>query len=74
MHTRTGDSSAIGNGSSVGSVVTVGLGISPSLSDQIDAPVVCNVEQCAVAPAAVVPVLPTGEQSAPIATVAAAAC
>ena len=73
MHTRTGDSSAMGSGSSVGSVVTVGLGMSPWLSDQIEAPVVCSVEQYAVEPSAVVPVLPTGEQSAPITTAAGAA-
>jgi hypothetical protein len=45
MQTRTGDSSSIGAGASVGSVVTVGLGTSPWFSDQIDAPVVCSVEQ-----------------------------
>jgi hypothetical protein len=45
MHTSTGDSSATGNGSSVGSVVTVGLGTSPWLSDQIEVPVLCRVEQ-----------------------------
>ena len=47
MHTRTGDSSSMGNGSSVGSVVTVtvGLGTSPWLSDQMVAPVFCSVEQ-----------------------------
>jgi hypothetical protein len=33
------------SGSSVGSVVTVGLAMSPWLSDQIEAPVVCSVEQ-----------------------------
>jgi hypothetical protein len=45
MHTRTGDSSSVGNGSSVGSVVTVGLGTSPWLNDQMVAPVFCSVEQ-----------------------------
>ena len=43
MHTRTGDSSMKGSGSSVGSVVTVGLGMSPWFSDQIEAPVVVQV-------------------------------
>ena len=45
MHTRTGDSSSVGKGSSVGSVVTVGLGTSPWLNDQMVAPVFCSVEQ-----------------------------
>ena len=47
MHTRSGDSSSTGSGSSVGAVVTVtvGLGTSPWVSDQIVAPVVCSVEQ-----------------------------
>jgi hypothetical protein len=45
MHTRTGDSSAMGKGSSVASVVTVGLGTSPWLDDQMVAPVFCSVEQ-----------------------------
>jgi len=45
MHTRTGDSSAVGSGSSVASVVTVGLGTVPWLNDQMDAPVFCSVEQ-----------------------------
>jgi hypothetical protein len=65
VHTRTGDSSSIGNGSSVGAAVTVGLGTGPAFSDQIDSLVVCSVEQYAVAPSAVVAVLPTGEQLAP---------
>ena len=73
MQTRTGDSSSIGTGASVGSVVTVGLGTSPWLSDQIDAPVVCSVEQYAVVPSAVVAVLPTGEQLAPITATGVAA-
>src|SRR5215218_2299812 len=66
MHTRTGDSSSIGSGSSVGAVVTVGLGTSPWLSDQIEPPVACSFEQYAVTPSAVVAVLPTGKQLAPI--------
>ncbi len=73
MQTRTGDSSSIGTGASVGSVVTVGLGTSPWRSDQIDAPVVCSVEQYAVAPSAVVAVLPIGEQLAPITATGVAA-
>src|SRR6267378_7491529 len=72
MHSRTGDSSAIGSGCSAGAVVTVGLGTSPGLSDQIEAPVVCSVEQYAVAPLAVVAVLPTGEHLAPITATGAA--
>lgn len=45
MHTRTGDSSKTGNGASVAAVVAVGLGTSPSVSDQIVVPVPCSVEQ-----------------------------
>ena len=61
MHTRTGDSS-VGSGVSVGPVVTVGLGMSPWLSNQTAAPAVCRVEHYAVDPSAVVPVLPGGDQ------------
>ncbi len=68
MHTRTGDSSAKGSGSSVAAVVTVGLGTSPWVSDQIVVSVPCSVEQCAAEPLRVVPVLPSGEQFAPITT------
>ncbi|MDT5390559.1 MAG: hypothetical protein QOE04_4200, partial [Mycobacterium sp.] len=69
MQTRTGDSSSVGMGVSVASVVTVtvGLGTSPWFSDQIVVLVPCSVEQYAVCPAAVVAVAPTGEQLAPIA-------
>src|SRR4029453_10914814 len=66
MQTRTGFSSATGSGSSVGAAVAVGSAPSPGLSDQIVAPVLCSVEQYAVAPAGVVAVLPSGEQFAPI--------
>jgi hypothetical protein len=47
IQTRTGDSSSAGSGVSVGSVVTVtvGLGTSPWLSDQIVLPVPCRFEQ-----------------------------
>ncbi|MDT7755653.1 MAG: hypothetical protein QOH27_1551, partial [Mycobacterium sp.] len=69
MQTRTGDSSSVGKGVSVASVVTVtvGLGTSPWFSDQIVVLVPCSVEQYAVCPAAVAAVAPTGEQLAPIA-------
>ena len=47
IQTRTGVSSSTGSGSSVTSVVTVtvGAGISPWFSDQMEAPVDCRVEQ-----------------------------
>jgi len=69
MQTRTGDSSSVGSGVSVGSVVTVtvGLGTSPWFSDQIVVLVPCSVEQYAVCPPAVVAVAPVGEHLAPIA-------
>ena len=66
MHTRIGVSSSMGSGVSVGSIVTVGLGTSSWLSDQMVALVPCSVEQYAVVPSAVVAVLPAGEQSAPM--------
>ena len=72
MHTRTGGSPPKGSGASVGSAVTVGLGMSPWLSDQIEAPVDCSVEQYAPVPFSVVPVLPTGEHAAPMTATGAA--
>ncbi|MDT7762534.1 MAG: hypothetical protein QOC63_1954, partial [Mycobacterium sp.] len=60
MHTRTG------SGSSAGTAIPVGVGTSPGMSDQIEAPVARSVEQYALAPLAVVAVLPTGEHLAPI--------
>src|SRR6476469_1952869 len=75
MHTRTGDSSSAGSGSSVAGVVTVmvGAGTTPWVTDQMDAAVPSSVEQYTVLPLAVVPVLPTGEQSAPTTATAGAA-
>src|ERR1700742_5108480 len=66
IHIRVGDSSSVGSGVSVGSVVTVGLWMVPGCNDQTVVPLGCSVEQYAVVPWAVVAVLPTDEQLAPI--------
>ena len=42
MHTRTGDSSSVGSGVSVGSVVTVGLWMSPACVDHTVVPLGCG--------------------------------
>src|SRR4029078_13667934 len=70
---RVGDSSAVGSGVSVGSVVTVGLWMVPGCNDQTVVPLGCSVAQYAVVPWGVVAVLPTGEQLAPMTTVGGAA-
>ena len=69
MHSRIGDSSSVGSGASVGSVVTVGLAMLPGCNDHTVVPLGCRIEQYAVEPSAVVPVLPAGVQFAPITTV-----
>jgi hypothetical protein len=69
IHTRIGDSSSVGSGVSVASVVTVGLAMLPCCNDHTVVPLGSRGEQYAVEPSAVVPVLPDGVQFAPITTV-----